>query len=440
MTKVNKSRLQALLKQAEKSKDNAKGVMTLYTLFVPRREPRNHNGFYVHFRMTYKGKRFERSTGIKIKKADDLDAKTVTIKNNPRQTIMLRDIQAQAQKLFAECRLTERQVDLELIWGCILGVDHFRDGTPSLVALIQLFEDEQTKRHEVGDLSPKSYIKVQRWHRYIREFVILNMGKNTAIDHIKPGHAKALEIWLKKHKEVSHNYTQHIVTHLKRILNYAVEYEYINRNPFLNFRRSLQAKRGEYLTEKEVNTLANVTLFDPTLQLARDLAVFMAWTGLAYVDISNLRPEHLKRTTDGDLFIMKPRQKTAQPSIIYLAQKPLEIIERHQNNPVCKRTGLLLPMLTNQGLNRIFKELAPLAGIQKVMTCHCLRRTFATILYARGTDEKAIRAAMGHATLAMTEKHYAMLQPDAIVRELKTRLAQWRPLFYIQRLATYPTT
>lgn len=79
---------------------------------------------------------------------------------------------------------------------------------------------------------------------------------------------------------------------------------------------------------------------------------------------------------------------------------------------------------TNQGLNRILKELAPLAGIKKIMTCHCLRRTYATILYAKGTDEKAIRASMGHATLAMTEKHYAALQPDAIVRELKMRLAQ----------------
>lgn len=58
------------------------------------------------------------------------------------------------------------------------------------------------------------------------------------------------------------------------------------------------------------------------------------------------------------------------------------------------------------------------------MTCHCLRRTYATTLYAKGTDEKAIRATMGHATLAMTEKHYAALQPDAIVRELKKRLAQ----------------
>lgn len=424
MTKVSKSRLQELLKQAEKSKNNAKGVMTLYTLFVPRPDRKNHQGFYVDFRMTYNGVRFQRATGIKIKKAADLDTKTVTIKNNPQQTIMLRDIQAQAQKLFAECRLTERQVDLELIWGCILGVDHFRDGTPNMLALIKQFDDDQTKRYEVGDLSPKSYIKIQRWHRYINEFVITNIGKNATIDHIKPAHSKALEIWLKKNKEVSHNYTQHIVTHLKRILNYAVEYEYIHRNPLLNFRRSLQAKRGEYLTEKEVNALANVHLFDPTLQLARDLAVFMAWTGLAYVDISNLRPEHLKHTTDGDLFVMKPRQKTAQPCIIYLAKKPLEILERYRDNPVCKRTGLLLPMLTNQGLNRIFKELAPLAGIQKVMTCHCLRRTFATILYARGTDEKAIRAAMGHATLAMTEKHYATLQPDAIVRELKTRLAQ----------------
>jgi integrase len=58
------------------------------------------------------------------------------------------------------------------------------------------------------------------------------------------------------------------------------------------------------------------------------------------------------------------------------------------------------------------------------MTCHVLRRSLATTLYAKGTDEKAIRAAMGHSSISMTEKHYATLQPDAIVRELKKRLAQ----------------
>lgn len=424
MTKVSKSRLQIMLKQAEKSKNNAKGVMTFYALFVPRRDRRTYKGFYVDFRMTYKGVRFQRATGIKIEKVSDLDAKALIIKGNSQHTTLIRDIENKAQKLFLECKLTERPIDLELIWGCILGIDHFRDKTPSLLGLITQFEQTQNERHEVGDLSPKSHIKALRWNRYLSEFVTAAIGKSANIDDIKPAHAQALETWLKMHKKVSHNYTQHIVTHLKRVLNYAVEYEYINRNPLLNFKRKIQFKQGEYLTEKEVQKLVSVTLFDPTLQLARDIAVFMAWTGLAYIDISNLRPEHLKRTTDGDLFVLKPRQKTDRPCIIYLSEKPLEILERYQDNPVCKRTGLLLPMLTNQGLNRIFKELAPLAGIEKVMTCHCLRRTFATILYARGTDEKAIRAAMGHATLAMTEKHYAALQPDAIVRELKMRLAQ----------------
>ena len=134
--------------------------------------------------------------------------------------------------------------------------------------------------------------------------------------------------------------------------------------------------------------------------------------------------EHIKRTTEGDFFIEKARQKTGQPTIVYLAPKPLEILERYRENPICKKTGSLLPMLTNQSLNRILKELAPLAGIKKIMTSHVLRRTLATTLYAKGTDEKAIRAAMGHASLAQTEKAYAALQPDAIVRELKKRLAQ----------------
>jgi integrase len=424
MTKVSKSRLQTMLKQAEKSITNAKNVMTLYILFVPRRDRQNHKGFYVDVRFTYKGERFQRATGIKIKNVTDLDAKGPAIKGNPEQTALLKDIQNKAQKLFLECKLTERPIDLELIWGCILGIDHFRDKTPSLLGLIAQFERVQTGRYEVGEISVKPYNKTLRWHRYLNECFTATLGKSANIDDLKPAHAQVLATWLKKNKKASHNYTQHIITHLKRILNYAVELEYIYRNPLLNFRRSITFKRGEYLTIPEVELLEKVTLFDPMLQIARDIAVFMAWTGLAYIDVNSLRAEHIKRTTEGDFFIEKARQKTGQPTIVYLAPKPLEILERYRENPICKKTGSLLPMLTNQSLNRILKELAPLAGIKKIMTCHVLRRSLATTLYAKGTDEKAIRAAMGHATLAMTEKHYATLQPDAIVRELKKRLAQ----------------
>ncbi|MFN8349435.1 MAG: tyrosine-type recombinase/integrase [Spirosomataceae bacterium] len=424
MTKVIKNRLQTILKQAEKSRAGAKNVMTLHTLYVLRRDRRTHTGFYIDFRMTYKGIRFQRATGIKVKNATDLNAQGPAIKNNPEQTAMLKDIQNQAQKLFLECKLTERPIDLELIWGCILGIDHLRDKTPSLLGLIVQFEKSQAERHEVSDVSRPTHNKILRWNRYLNEFITATLGKSAAIDDFKPAHAQALEAWLKKHKRASHNYTQHIITHLKRVLNYAVEHEYIYRNPLLNFRRSIKTTRGEYLTIQEVELLEKATLFDPMLQIARDIAVFMAWTGLAYIDMNTLRNEHIKRTTDGDFFIEKARQKTGQPTIVYLGQKPLEILERYRENPICQRTGLVLPMLTNQGLNRILKELAPLAGIKKIMTCHCLRRTYATILYAKGTDEKAIRASMGHATLAMTEKHYAALQPDAIVRELKSRLAQ----------------
>ena len=424
MTKVIKSRLQTMLKQAEKSRTSAKNVMTLHTLFVPRRDRRNYQGFYVDFRMTYKGIRFQRATGIKIKNANDLDAQGPAIKNNPEQTAMLKDIQNQAQKLFMECKLTERSIDLELIWGCILGIDHFRDKTPSLLGLIAQFERVQTGRYEVGEISINPYNKTLRWHRFLNEFVTATLGKSANIDDLKPAHAQVLATWLKKNKMASHNYTQHIIAHLKRVLNYAVELEYIYRNPLLNFRRSITFKRGEYLTIPEVELLEKVVLFDPMLQIARDIAVFMAWTGLAYIDVSSLRAEHIKRTTEGDFFIEKARQKTGQPTIVYLAPKPLEILERYRENPICKKTGSLLPMLTNQSLNRILKELAPLAGIQKIMTCHVLRRSLATTLYAKGTDEKAIRAAMGHSSISMTEKHYATLQPDAIVRELKKRLAQ----------------
>lgn len=51
-------------------------------------------------------------------------------------------------------------------------------------------------------------------------------------------------------------------------------------------------------------------VFDiPRLDLVRDIFLFQCWTGLAFIDVSELKPEHLVPDNQGNLWIRKARQK-----------------------------------------------------------------------------------------------------------------------------------
>ena len=61
--------------------------------------------------------------------------------------------------------------------------------------------------------------------------------------------------------------------------------------------------------------------------------------------------------------------------------------------------------LTTRQLNRLFHEACQAAGIQKRVTLHSLRHSFATHLLDQGTDIRLIQAVLGHDKLDTTARY-----------------------------------
>lgn len=89
------------------------------------------------------------------------------------------------------------------------------------------------------------------------------------------------------------------------------------------------------------------------LELIRDLFVFSCWTGLAYIDLKNLRRQHLY-TIDGQLWIRINRQKSKEMSTIRLLDIPKLLLEKY-DNPTLEN---LFPVPSNQKTNAYLKETA----------------------------------------------------------------------------------
>ena len=144
----------------------------------------------------------------------------------------------------------------------------------------------------------------------------------------------------------------------------------IHHDPFLNHRFHLEPVNRGFLTDEEILSIANKDFGLKRLELVRDIFIFACFTGLAYIDVANLTPDHI--VTMGDKqWIMTQRQKTNVSTNVLLLDIPKSIIEKYGEQTY--REGKLFPILSNQKTNSYLKEIADLCGIKKNLTFHLAR-------------------------------------------------------------------
>lgn len=91
---------------------------------------------------------------------------------------------------------------------------------------------------------------------------------------------------------------------------------------------------------------------------------------MAYIDVAGLRKEHIRKSFDGNLWIMTKRVKTGIDVNVPLLDIPKMILDKYKDK---LPNGKILPVISNQKLNSYLKEIADLAGIKKNLTFHLAR-------------------------------------------------------------------
>ena len=95
--------------------------------------------------------------------------------------------------------------------------------------------------------------------------------------------------------------------------------------------------------------------------------IFSCFSGLAYVDVANLKEDNIRKSFDGNLWIITKRQKTNTDVNVPLLDIPKMILEKYKGK---LPDGKVLPIISNQKLNAYLKEIADVCGIKKNLTFH----------------------------------------------------------------------
>lgn len=413
-----KRRLSKLTTNREPRKNQQVRISQLAVTFIARIKP-NGKDITIYCRLTYNSQRLQFSTDITCKRKD-FDTKTLVIQGKPEQTALLTTIKANALKASAQLRTFGQPIDLEVIRKLTLGDTLQREEKPNLIKAFALFLERSEKEYRTGDIDFDTYKQHERWAKRVGEYFIERYGKSCALFDVKPSDAKELQLSLKLESSHGQNYSLKIVQFTKRILNYAVENLWIERNPFMNFRGNRKPGAIEYLTEKELTILSETNKLNPSLERVLGVFLFQCYTGLAWKDAEQLtRADIGTHEETGVRFIEKSRQKSGTPQLVPLIPQAERLINRFSKDPTCRANGRLLPVPANATMNNYLKEIAAIVGIQKRLTTHMARRTFITLFYEKGMSLKSVSVMAGHTNTAVTERHYLRVTPGKIISEMQ---------------------
>lgn len=190
----------------------------------------------------------------------------------------------------------------------------------------------------------------------------------------------------------------------KKVVLIGVKNGWISKDPFIGYKMSREAVNRNALTEKELLTIAGKDFKNPRLNQVRDIFVFCCYTGLAYVDVNKLNRKDIIEGYRGEKWLVISRQKTDSQSRIPILPVALEILMRYADHPQCATNGQLLPVLSNQKMNAYLKEIADLCLIEKPITFHLARHTFATtVTLTNGVPIESVSKMLGHNSIKTTQ-------------------------------------
>jgi site-specific recombinase XerD len=236
------------------------------------------------------------------------------------------------------------------------------------------------------------------------------------------------EFYLRSVRKCNNNTAVKYIKNFDKIVRICIANGWLDKNPFVNYKAKVKEVKRVFLVEEEIQAIAGKEFATERLNLVRDIFVFSCFTGLAYIDAKNLTRNNIGIGIDGQKWIFTSRQKTDTDSNIPLLPMAEEILNKYSRHPQCLNESRLLPILSNQKMNAYLKEIADLCGINKELTFHIARHTFATtVTLSNGVPIESVGKMLGHTNLRTTQ-HYAKILDRKVSEDMRALKDKFRIL------------
>ncbi len=399
---------------------------TFSILFYIKRNGQKANGnMPIMGRITVNGKAIQFGSKVEIKPEYWSVKAGKAIGRSPEAqevNIVLESIKTTMTKIYRDFQEKEHHVTPEKIKNTFFGI------AISHHMLLEQFElhNEDVKKLIGINKSKATYQKYEVTRKHLTNFI---KEKYTISDisfkEINHQFLCDFEVYLLTSCGCNSNTTAKFMQFFKRIVIIAKNNGWITADPFANYKiRIAKVDRG-YLTQEELDRIINKKFSTKRLEHVRDIFIFSCFTGLAYIDVKNLGKEHIRTSFDGNLWIMTKRQKTNTRSHIPLLDVPKQILDKYKGTLPDDK---ILPVPSNQKMNAYLKEIGDLCGINKEISFHLARHTFATTTtLAQGVPIETVSKMLGHTNIKTTQI-YARITDSKIGHDMAVLAGKLRTM------------
>lgn len=377
--------------------------------FIKKNKIRTNGTAPIYLRITVDGKAAEivAKRYIDPKKWDNKSQKAVGNSQEAKtQSSYLKTLEQQVYDFHYLMLKEEDFVTAESLKSKLLGTD------VSTRMLIPIFQDHNDRIETlVGkDFAPGTLERYKTSLKHTQEFLYWKY-KNSDIDITKIDHAFVMDydFWLRSVRKCANNTAVKYIKNFKKIMRLCMANGWLSKDPFLGYRAKIKEVERPYLTKEEIQSVYDKEFASNRLSQVLDIFLFSCYTGLAYVDVVKLSKSHINIGIDGDKWIFTNRQKTGTATRVPLLPLAQELILKYEDHPECVNLNVLFTVLSNQKMNSYLKEIANVCGINKELTFHIARHTFATtVTLSNGVPIESVSKMLGHKNLKTTQ-HYAKI-------------------------------
>ena len=330
----------------------------------------------------------------------------------------LEQIRSQLTECYQELTIKKKLVTAVEVKNLFCG---FEEKEHSLMSVFEYHNTEMKTTLEWG--TQKNYFTTRR---YVEEYLKAHLRTSDVfLSQLNYRFLNEFEIFMKAYvpkdqkKPCGQNTIMKHIERLRKVVNMAIKNDWLDRDPFQKFQPSFIKSNRQFLSADELAAIEQKEFKILRLQHAKDMFVFSCYTGLAYIDVYELTPQNLSLGIDGGYWINTCRHKTDIPVNVPLLPPAMAIIEKYKNNPRVLESGRLLPVYANQLLNNYLKEIADFCGIEKPLSFHIARHTFATtVTLTNGVPIETVSKLLGHTSIKTTQI-YAKVIEQKVSEDMK---------------------
>jgi integrase len=390
------------------------------TFWLSMAKKNSHNLVPVYLRVWYNYEHFTKTTGVSVR-VTDWDKRGQRVKGN---TEAVNTTNNQLDTIKVKIFQIINQLSGSGKPFNIMTIKKFLDGNEASQVTLMRLMDEHLK--EMQKLKGQDYVQAT---------IVKYTNTKLRLQQYLKFRFKRHDIFL---YELNHSFINEWIIFLKdkygnsgttcykhfqwliRVIKKAINYGYLEKYPFGDYKLKLVKKKIEYLTMDEVNKIENTNFKVDRLNNIRDIFLFCIYSGCAYAEVEALSPQNITIDMDGELWLNVMRKKTRKHYAIPILPKAMEIINKYKTHPICVKKERLLPVPSNTKFNCYLKEIADVAGIQKYLTTHLARKTFAsTIMLGNGVNITVLSKILGHASVQITLDSYASVVDELMIKNVK---------------------